>query len=122
MQCPACRYENPAQAKLCLECGARLVVTCPNCRAELPPSSKFCPECGQRVTLPGAATLSPSASPEAHTPRHLAERILAAKGAFEGERFLASPLADYVTGEVLAVNGGAFAGRMYLPLGTPKAR
>lgn len=30
--------------------------------------------------------------------------------------FLASAAADYVTGEVLAVNGGAFAGRMYLPL------
>jgi NAD(P)-dependent dehydrogenase (short-subunit alcohol dehydrogenase family) len=31
--------------------------------------------------------------------------------------FLASSAADYVTGEVLAVNGGAFAGRAYLPLG-----
>ena len=36
--------------------------------------------------------------------------------------FLASPAADYIAGEVLAVNGGAFAGRMYLPLSTPKAR
>jgi NAD(P)-dependent dehydrogenase (short-subunit alcohol dehydrogenase family) len=35
--------------------------------------------------------------------------------------YLASPAADYVTGEVLAVNGGAFAGRAYLPLSTPKA-
>src|SRR5207253_3358135 len=81
-----CRYENPAQAKFCLECGARLVVSCSNCRAELPPSAKFCLECGERVTPSGAAMVSPSASPEAYTPKHLAERILTAKAALEGER------------------------------------
>jgi 3-oxoacyl-[acyl-carrier protein] reductase len=36
--------------------------------------------------------------------------------------YLASSAADYVTGELIAVNGGAFAGRSYLPLGGPKAR
>lgn len=34
--------------------------------------------------------------------------------------FLASPYADYVTGEVLAVNGGTSAGRAFLPLSTPR--
>src|SRR5436190_8181294 len=86
MQCRACRHENPAQAKFCLECGARLVVTCPNCRTELPPSAKFCLECGERVTPSSAVIASPSASPEAYTPKHLAERILTAKVALEGER------------------------------------
>src|SRR5437867_3718883 len=86
MQCPACRHENPAQAKFCLECGTRLVVSCSNCRAELPPSAKFCLECGERVTPSRAAMVSPSASPEAYTPKHLAERILTAKAELEVER------------------------------------
>ena len=36
--------------------------------------------------------------------------------------FLASSAAEYVTGEVLAVNGGAFAGRAYLPLNKSQPR
>ena len=35
--------------------------------------------------------------------------------------FLASPLADYVTGEVFGINRGTSASRAYLPLSTPKS-
>ena len=52
-----------------------------------PWSAKFCLECGQGVAVSGALTaVTASASPEAFTPRHLAERILTAKAALEGER------------------------------------
>src|SRR5438094_985675 len=86
MQCPACRHENPAQAKFCLECGARPVGRCARCGTELPPSAKFCLECGERVASPGAMTASPSAPPATYTPKHLAERILTTRAALEGER------------------------------------
>lgn len=36
--------------------------------------------------------------------------------------FLASPLAEYITGDVLAVNGGTSAGRAFLPLSAPARR
>jgi NAD(P)-dependent dehydrogenase (short-subunit alcohol dehydrogenase family) len=34
--------------------------------------------------------------------------------------YLASPLAEWMTGEVLGINGGSSAGRAYLPYSTPK--
>ncbi|MBI1847778.1 MAG: AAA family ATPase [Candidatus Rokubacteria bacterium] len=85
MQCPACRHENPPQAKFCLECGARMVLSCPKCRVELPTSAKFCLECGTPVT--GRASAEPRFSaPDAYTPKHLADRILTSRAALEGER------------------------------------
>ena len=86
MRCPACRHENPPQAKFCLECGARLVLTCSKCRAELPPSAKFCLECGERLAPSRASSDSRFTTPDAYTPKHLAERILTVKAALEGER------------------------------------
>jgi Adenylate and Guanylate cyclase catalytic domain/Double zinc ribbon len=85
MQCPACRHENPPQAKFCLECGARLAQRCGHCGTELPQSARFCLECGQPVGS-AADARARFTSPESYTPKHLAEKILASKGALEGER------------------------------------
>jgi hypothetical protein len=85
MKCSQCQHENPPQAKFCLECGARVALTCTKCRNELPAGAKFCLECGEPVA--SQATAGPRfTSPEAHTPKHLAEKILTSKAALEGER------------------------------------
>ncbi|PYN40336.1 MAG: hypothetical protein DME00_34695 [Candidatus Rokuibacteriota bacterium] len=85
MKCPRCQHENPPQAKFCLECGARVVLTCTTCRSELPASAKFCLECGEPVASQATAELR-FTSPESYTPKHLAEKILTSKAALEGER------------------------------------
>jgi class 3 adenylate cyclase/tetratricopeptide (TPR) repeat protein len=85
MKCPRCEHENPPQAKFCLECGARVALACTKCRSELPAGAKFCLECGEPVA--SQATVEPRfTSPEAYTPKHLAEKILTSKAALEGER------------------------------------
>ena len=84
MQCPQCQHENPAGQKFCGECGARLASSCPACAATNPPGQKFCGECGAGL---GQPILAPKYStPQAYTPRYLAERILTSKSALEGER------------------------------------
>jgi class 3 adenylate cyclase len=85
MQCPQCQQDNPPQAKFCLECGTRLVLTCAQCGTELPAGAKFCLECGQPV---GTRPVMPSrfVTPETYTPKHLAEKILTARSDLAGER------------------------------------
>ncbi len=84
MQCRSCQHENPFGAKFCGECGTRLESLCPFCRASNPPTNKFCHECGQNLSArPAAAKFS---SPQAYTPKHLAEKILTSRSALEGER------------------------------------
>src|SRR5687767_13644222 len=110
MNCRQCGRDNPATAKFCAECGARLVVVCAACATELLPHAKFCSECGEPVTRvvpvataglagptsipgPGRADASTVANasarfgaPSEYLPRRLAERILASRVALEGER------------------------------------
>src|SRR5205809_1979714 len=85
MKCPRCQHDNPPQANFCLECGARVALTCTKCRSELPAGAKFCLECGEPVASRTAGE-SRFASPEAYTPKHLAEKILTSASALEGER------------------------------------
>ena len=79
--CPRCRHENPPQSKFCSECGARFALACAGCGAQLAQGAKFCSQCGRPAAEPARKV-----SPEAYTPKHLAERILTSKNALEGER------------------------------------
>jgi len=84
MKCPACEHENPVAAKFCEQCAAPLARQCANCATEFSTTANFCPQCGHPVGL--AEENLRSASPQGHTPVHLANKILAAKTAVEGER------------------------------------
>ncbi len=82
MKCPRCQAENVEGARFCEDCGARLEVTCPSCGQPVDTGKRFCRSCGAALTT--AATRLPS--PQAYTPRHLAEKILTSKSTLEGER------------------------------------
>ncbi|MBI3456776.1 MAG: AAA family ATPase [Candidatus Rokubacteria bacterium] len=84
MQCPRCQQESPPQARFCMKCGAGLTLSCAKCNTELPVGAAFCLACGEAVAATAAAGRFPS--PQAYTPKHLAEKILVSKGALEGER------------------------------------
>ena len=84
MKCPGCQAENPTGRKFCGECGASLASVCAACGAANTPGQKFCGECGAPLTR--AAATAKFGSPDAYTPKHLAEKILTSKAALEGER------------------------------------
>ena len=84
MLCAECQQENPAGAKFCGECGARLTPACPGCGTAYRPGQAFCWACGTRLPPPALAPAAGTAT--SHIPRHLAERILTSKAALEGER------------------------------------
>ena len=85
MQCPRCQHENSPQSNFCLGCGTRLTLTCGSCGADLAAGSRFCSKCGTPVKAE-AAGQPRFASPDAYTPRYIAEKILTSKSALEGER------------------------------------
>ncbi|RPJ85247.1 MAG: hypothetical protein EHM13_01680, partial [Acidobacteria bacterium] len=59
-------------------------LACVDCGTELPIGAAFCFACGRAVVTAPAA--GGARAPEAYTPNHLAEKILASRSALEGER------------------------------------
>jgi class 3 adenylate cyclase len=104
MQCLQCQQDNPPQAKFCLECGTRLVLTCARCGTELPAGAKFCLECGQPVEARAAAP-SRFIAPETYTPQYLVEKILTARSDLEGERKQVTVLFADIKGSTELIEG-----------------
>ena len=85
MQCSRCRADNRSGRRFCAACGAPLAAACGVCGFANEAEERFCGGCGR--PLPSAEPLSPTArAPDTYTPSHLAEKILTARGALEGER------------------------------------
>jgi class 3 adenylate cyclase len=85
MKCPRCEQDNPIHARFCLGCGQGLTLACGSCGAELPAGARFCLQCGHAVAA-GPAAPARSPAPETFTPKYLADKILTARAALEGER------------------------------------
>ena len=60
-------------------------MTCMRCQRENPAAAKFCMECGARLAAVAAHDAARFA-PQRYTPKHLSERILTTRSALEGER------------------------------------
>src|SRR5262245_26764537 len=59
-----------------------LAMICPSCRNDNRPEARFCDACGQSLS----AASAPTRDLRAHTPKHLADKILSSGAALEGER------------------------------------
>jgi hypothetical protein len=61
-------------------------VPCPSCGFSNEPGEKFCSGCAAPLTVTGHPPEPTFTSPQAYTPKHLAEKILTAKSVLERER------------------------------------
>src|SRR6266508_3677594 len=125
MLCSGCQHENPAGAKFCNSCGAKLESACPTCGRVNPAGSRFCNECGSPLTaqprppvssstfqVPSSQSPTPNTQPPVnYTPKHLAERIraeqaaLEARGGADGERKTITALFADLKGSTALIEG-----------------
>ena len=97
MKCQKCHFENPDDAKFCIECANPMEFHCPNCGAITPVTGKFCKECAYNLRDPEKATPPRSTRKEPsfdekldkiqrYLPKGLTEKILSQRDRIEGER------------------------------------
>ena len=93
MKCPKCQFENPDDAKFCIECATQMEFHCPNCGIITPATGKFCKDCGFDLKKPKEESAPINYSePQSYTPKHLTEKILTTRSSIEGERKLVTVL------------------------------
>jgi class 3 adenylate cyclase/tetratricopeptide (TPR) repeat protein len=63
LACAACGTENPAGARFCMSCGARLERRCPSCGEAAPPEARFCMNCGHSLEGPAVVPSAPTEAP-----------------------------------------------------------
>ena len=64
LACAACGSENPAGARFCMACGARLERRCPSCGTPAPPAARFCMNCGHGLDSPATGPAPTERPPE----------------------------------------------------------
>src|SRR5437660_9146381 len=106
MICPQCQAENSLDAIFCDHCGAHLETACPKCGEPNRQGAKFCRNCGQLINHTASpATVPGVPSPDTYVPRHLAEKILAARQSLEGERKQVTVLFADIRGSTRLLEG-----------------
>jgi class 3 adenylate cyclase/tetratricopeptide (TPR) repeat protein len=92
MKCPKCQFENPDNAKFCIECASPMEYHCPNCGAITPATGKFCQECAYDLRKPKTTPPKELSFDEKlnkiqkYLPKGLTEKILSQRDRIEGER------------------------------------
>jgi class 3 adenylate cyclase/tetratricopeptide (TPR) repeat protein len=86
MQCPRCQAGNRPGRRFCAECGAPLALACTACGFANEPGEKFCGGCGTPLTTAPHTPEPRMPPPQAYTPSHLTDKILAARPILAGER------------------------------------
>src|SRR6266446_1434260 len=99
LPCPQCQKLNRATRQFCAMCGHALQGLCPHCGFGNNSTERFCGGCGRELVAPvpvsSGARMGP---PQAYTPAHLAQRMLATPLPPPGERKQVTVLVGEVEG------------------------